>query len=64
MALNKNKKYSALQIVAVVFCAMGLLLMVAEAIFETGKYVSILQNVLLAIGLIAFVLSFKSNKLE
>ncbi|MDF1697337.1 MAG: hypothetical protein P1U56_15950 [Saprospiraceae bacterium] len=53
MEENKNRKY--LNIIAVVFCALGLSMLVASRFIETEINLQMIGLVLNGIGLIAFV---------
>lgn len=56
------KKNSISAIIAVVFCALGIAFMIVQKFIVSEWDLSIISNVFLGIGLIAFLFVMNSNK--
>jgi len=62
--MKENKKYSTAEIVCLIFCSLGCLLMMAPIFFKSGTDMFFVAIALNGIGLMAFLYSRKSNKVD
>jgi len=57
--MNEKKKYSTAEIVMLIFCSLGCLLMMAPIFLENGKDLFSIAIALNGIGIMAFLYSRK-----
>ena len=62
--MKEKKKYSTAEIVMVIFCSLGCLLMVAPKFIETELNLFSIATALNGIGIMAFLYSQNSKKIN
>lgn len=60
--MNEKKKYATAEIIMIIFCSSGLLLMIATKFIETELNLFSIALALNGIGIFAFLYSQKSKK--
>ncbi len=62
--MKKKKKYTTAEIIMLIFCSSGLLLMMAPKFIETELNLFSIALALNGIGIMAFLYSRKSDKVD